>query len=1032
MIKEITEINISNDDYLLKELRKNNLKRYISRRIDEIENSFIKLCEEFEDRFSKNEWILMTDNIYYINEIMSFIPNLDDNEVYWHSQDSFSEFSINSLNLEFRSRIGVIPTEKEIISIFLTDNIFKLQNGKIRCCGKDYDGLTFAENNFVIFNSEFEPNIFKYGSKEIEEKNILTIPVSHLNGIDSSISSVSDIILKWLEDELRPNEFRSDETRKIYAELRYIYSKKKYRDFLKSDSNSIIFNDKEILVNTIYSDCLQTSKFNFLREVNNILNENKELEADDDFLNELENRFLECDNKRAILDKYPKHLLYGINLGHWDLFDYNDSIIDGVKVKLNTPMYAKNPEDDIVDNCVVAIDFGTKSTVVSYKDSKPPRKVIPINVGKINNAPDITDYENPSIMYFIDFLSFFKNYNLKIGRPYTDWENLTISHSALNDLKNADERSFESFLTDLKSWCSSNKINRVKDRDNKKLIEFKPFLEIGENDPNPIEYYAYFLGLYINNMHRGNIFIKYKMSFPVTYKIELREKILESFSRGIKKSFPTSLLSNENVMKKFKVEFGVSEPAAYASTALEKYNFKPQENEKFYYSVFDFGGGTTDFDFGVYCGVNQEEKDSYNYRLIHFGESGDSTLGGEKLLKYLAFEIFKINIKNLILGDGTKIQFTIDDIRTDSDCLGFEHLINNDSTYAKRNMYNLMEKLRWAWEGEKADDYNTVDDYKQGVIYLDLIDENGDVKKNFCLSSYKNNDDGSQVFVDLQELLHKRIDKTVKCFFESMREGFKYASNDRKFDLKDLNDIDEISIFLAGNSTKSVLFREILNSYIIDEVVQTLSQDYSMSEYSDREVVIPIYSSSANCKAKKILGLNSDSHLKFNIYPPLGTKEAVDIQANRGYHVDINDKTEPTGKTGVAYGLLVKRIDIKEITDSKEGEVGFQFYVGREIDGIFKLILEKGCKFGEWKYLCKTRKDEEYYQFLYTKSPKVALGDMLAIDANEKEIYLENPKDGEKIYICAISQNKFEYRIVKHEEELYSNKEKYNFILLES
>ncbi len=45
---------------------------------------------------------------------------------------------------------------------------------------------------------------------------------------------------------------------------------------------------------------------------------------------------------------------------------------------------------------------------------------------------------------------------------------------------------------------------------------------------------------------------------------------------------------------------GASEPAAYALTALQQYGFEPEGDERVFYGVFDFGGGTTDFDFGIY------------------------------------------------------------------------------------------------------------------------------------------------------------------------------------------------------------------------------------------------------------------------------------------------------------------------------------------------------------------------------------------------------------------------------------------------
>ena len=99
-----------------------------------------------------------------------------------------------------------------------------------------------------------------------------------------------------------------------------------------------------------------------------------------------------------------------------------------------------------------------------------------------------------------------------------------------------------------------------------------------------MELYAYYLGLYINNMRNG-IFMDYVMSFPVTYEKEVKKKIIRSFEKGLKKSLPDTIVRDEELMKKFRVQAGVSEPAAYAITALKGYGFEPEEKKSVRCSV---------------------------------------------------------------------------------------------------------------------------------------------------------------------------------------------------------------------------------------------------------------------------------------------------------------------------------------------------------------------------------------------------------------------------------------------------------------
>lgn len=75
-------------------------------------------------------------------------------------------------------------------------------------------------------------------------------------------------------------------------------------------------------------------------------------------------------------------------------------------------------------------------------------------------------------------------------------------------------------------------------------------------------------------------------------------------------------------MRNFSVKSGVSEPAAYAACALQEFGLEPDSNgnNKLYYAVFDFGGGTTDFDFGSW---SLSDSTRYDYVLTCFGSGGD-------------------------------------------------------------------------------------------------------------------------------------------------------------------------------------------------------------------------------------------------------------------------------------------------------------------------------------------------------------------------------------------------------------------------
>ena len=75
-----------------------------------------------------------------------------------------------------------------------------------------------------------------------------------------------------------------------------------------------------------------------------------------------------------------------------------------------------------------------------------------------------------------------------------------------------------------------------------------------------------------------------------------------------------------------------SNSSAYAVCALKEYGAFPDDGEEFHYGIFDFGGGTTDFDFGV-CRTSDKRK--FDYTIENYGAGGDIYLGGENLLELL-------------------------------------------------------------------------------------------------------------------------------------------------------------------------------------------------------------------------------------------------------------------------------------------------------------------------------------------------------------------------------------------------------------
>ncbi len=617
--------------------------------------------------------------------------------------------------------------------------------------------------------------------------------------------------------------------------------------------------------------------------------------------------YLSIDKERINIDDYRENRLLDPNVGHWDLKEEDK---EELRELLGKDVYSRDPKLDINQGGIVGIDFGTKSTVVVYQ--KDTNNILPMRISgeELNKEARDTDYENPTVIEFIDLVKFKKDYDKEIGRPNTKWEDITISHIAFRHLMDGTSEQFDSIISDIKQWTVNKnaKIEVIIDKKGNK-ISLPPYLDLDENSENyidPVEIYAYYIGSYINTMRNG-IYLEYYLSFPVTYEKAVREKILKSFEKGIRKSLPVQIQEDEKIMKKFRVKHGSNEPAAYAVCALKKLKIEPEENEKIYYGVFDFGGGTTDFDFGIW--KNSDDEDEYDYELEHFGAGGDIHLGGENILKELAYKVFSNNTSEL---RKRKIQY----VRPEwsPELSGEETLVEN-TREAKLNTRKLAEEgLRNIWE-EKTD--GRIDEIKINLFNADGVLETG--------LDFKVNEE------ELKALIKDKIEKGIKNFFIKLEDAFKGE------------DVKKVHIFLAGNSCRHSFVNEIFERYVAEmkDKMELVIYDLKAIKESDNDSKITgktgvAYGLIYSRKGGRIKVTNRDE------------KENVANEINFKFYLGNSkkDKFNPIITPSSSYGkfeyLGILTSDIFEIyyTSSPEAQTG-KMAIGKDDPKIKRISLNE-------------------------------------------------------------------------------------------
>ena len=656
--------------------------------------------------------------------------------------------------------------------------------------------------------------------------------------------------------------------------------------------------------------------------------------------------YLSIDKERINIDDYDEERLWDINLGHWDLKEEDK---EELKEILGKKVYERDPKEDVHQGGIVGIDFGTKSTVVVYQKDKTNIMPMRISGGKLNKKVEDTDYENPTVIEFRNVENFLEKYNEKDGRPNTRWEDVMVSHTAFGNLTNGPSEYFTSIISDIKQWTTKEKEKHyLKDRTGSEYT-LAPYLKLDENDENyidPVELYAYYIGSYINTMTNG-IYLEYLLSFPVTYEKDIREKILKSFEKGIKKSLPIQIQENEKLMKKFKVKHGANEPAAYAACALKNFKIEPKDkDDKVYYGVFDFGGGTTDFDFGIW--KLAEDEDKYDYELEHFGAGGDKYLGGENIIKELAYKVFTENSDTLLKK---RIQY----VRPENydELKGEGALVNNNSSIAKLNTRILGEILRKIWENSATEDMSVIKPPYLYDTHGEKIGMGGDEQLSFNV-----------IEEEVKKFIREKIEKGINNFFIKLEDAFKDE------------DAKEINIFLAGNSCKHPFVNEIF------------------AEYQEK----------------------MKDKIKLNLY---------DLKAIEGLKEKDSTKVMPTGKTGVAYGLIYSRkggrikVTNRDEKENKANEVNFKFYIGNNKRDLFNNVLSPNSKYEKYEYFGKVTSDT--FEIYYTTLPEAQTGKMEIDRTNVKRISLNEDYDEDeeyRIYIKATKPTKISYAIVKKEEDV--------------
>ncbi|WQW63814.1 hypothetical protein KVM01_00300 [Helicobacter pylori] len=687
---------------------------------------------------------------------------------------------------------------------------------------------------------------------------------------------------------------------------------------------------------------------------------------------------LKVDSVAVGLKSYSQSQLLDLNGGHWDLevpsapkesvtFRFDNLPKDENNKEMN--FYARSSLKDL-NKGVVAIDFGTKSTTASYMDKNGDYRLL--SIGGLADDASPTKFENPTIMEFRCKENFLNAYKALDYRPFTEKNDIEVAHEAQKNAAGVKGNDLYRFFSKLKQWAGADEKQNFRD-----LIEDFPLESFTHcTDFNPIEIYAYCIGRCINNMHNG-VFLKYFLSYPIKYEKHQAEKIRESFERGLKKSLPRHVFDDEKTAKTFKVELRTSEPCAYAISALKSYGFFKSEklDKPVYYGVFDFGGGTTDFDFGKW---EKSASPKFLYKMTHFSSGGDKYLGGENLLELLAFEAYAKNFQELKAKDIVIAKPNYDRIDTQR----FGSFMQNSSG-ARLNLQTIASKLRPFLENLDADIIEAIEENEEFNIEgfekdfkTMLLDRNGTATE--C-----------NLKVDCKELLNllkDKIEEGVANFFA----GFSKVMAEN-ID----NQCRAFHIFLGGNASRSMLVKQAFEN----------AKEKQLKDYKQK---------------------TSKDDFKFIIYEPLGTEKS-DKQILELTGEDVSNTPaylKPTCKTGVAFGLLESRDRAKGIEmPSISSNPVFKYDLGIEIEGKFHAKIHRDSLKPNEYQIFQTKEEWGGFDELEIRYSDKALANTNTLDIKDTQmisIALEEVEEVD-VKVCCVDSQSIKVGLFKDDQLIYES-----------
>lgn len=618
---------------------------------------------------------------------------------------------------------------------------------------------------------------------------------------------------------------------------------------------------------------------------------------------------------------------------------------------------------------VVSIDFGTSSTCAAVKDVGKSKLFTLSGGGKRSEGDNA--YENPTNIMIYNWTEVFKQWEScnkncpfvmtksdYVSEKFADYDS---GYTVDDEFKKVDEkdgkRKMDAIINHLKMiphlLAEGKEIKFIPywDRENSTIRVVDDVAQEDGTHFNPIAFYGYLLARAINNPATGYIYKKYQITYPTKFDNDVREKIRASLEYGIKRALPTTIANgiDKKGNQLVSVTMGYSEPEACVGSVVRK-QLKLEGSKAKMFAIYDLGGGTMDFAFGVLREANAEERRYHNQVIEILAIDGDEKIGGEKLIHQISYKIYRDSREKI---EENRIKFVLPEGELNPK--GFDGLISQGDENANTNVNILNECISrplFHYYGEIGTVNDVFVDNESGIV----------VDAELCkvkLRDYKGQEVEVEVTVkEISDFIKNKISDTIVAFKSTLCYSFQNNIDKLKeFGIDDFK-ISDVMIFLGGNASKQYYVKELMHD---------------------------------DC-----IGFGKDQIIQF-----IGEGQVDE---------NLSDEYQVNCKTAVAFGQLV--LSNYTVNRASHKEPPFLFNVGYyDDDDNFVTVLEKNERSKDWKVANYVDGEGEALNLYFTTSPTKERNAMKPCYYSVEDFFED---DKRSVYLRVHDEDHMEFRLCEY------------------